>query len=115
MLSTRLAAAARLRPAFTRLSSSASSRAAVPAEAKPVPAVAPQSPNRATTWSTNQQPRPAGQSGPRFEQTVMDLQPNPLSAMELIANEPIRLIHGRKAVCDGGKSAKRTPHPHGNS
>ena len=34
----------------------------------------------------------------------MDLQPNPLSAMELIANEPIRLVHGRKAVCDGGKS-----------
>jgi NADH dehydrogenase (ubiquinone) Fe-S protein 6 len=105
MLSTRLAAAARLRPAFARLSSSASSsKAAVPAEAQPVPAVVPQSPNHAATWSTNQRPRPAGQSGPRFEQTTMELQPNPLSAMELIANEPIRLIHGRKAVCDGGKS-----------
>ena len=33
----------------------------------------------------------------------MELQPNPLSAMELVANEPIRLIDGRKAVCDGGK------------
>lgn len=32
----------------------------------------------------------------------MELQPNPLSAMELVANEPIRLVHGRKAVCDGG-------------
>jgi len=32
----------------------------------------------------------------------MELQPNPLSAMELIANEPIRLVDGRKAVCDGG-------------
>lgn len=104
MLSTRLAAAARLRPAFARLSSSASSKAAVPAEAQPVPAVAPQSPNHAAPWSTNQRSRPAGQSGPRFEQTSMELQPNPLSAMELIANEPIRLIHGRKAVCDGGKS-----------
>ncbi|KAG9314353.1 hypothetical protein JVU11DRAFT_5145 [Chiua virens] len=29
-------------------------------------------------------------SGPRFEQTYMELQPNPLSAMELIANEPVR-------------------------
>jgi NADH dehydrogenase (ubiquinone) Fe-S protein 6 len=104
MLSTRLAAAARLRPAFARLSSSASSKAAVPAEAQPVPAVVPQSPNHAATWSANQRPRPAGQSGPRFEQTNMELQPNPLSAMELIANEPIQLIPGRKAICDGGRS-----------
>jgi NADH dehydrogenase (ubiquinone) Fe-S protein 6 len=113
MLSTRLAAAARLRPAFARLSSSSasSSKAAVPAEAQPVPAVVPQSPNHAATWSTNQRPRPAGQSGPRFEQTTMELQPNPLSAMELIANEPIRVIQGRKAICDGGKSTKCEPPP----
>jgi hypothetical protein len=105
MLSTtRLAAAARLRPAFARLSSSASPKAAVPAEAQPVPAVVPQSPNYAATWSTNQRSRPAGQSGPRFEQTTMELQPNPLSAMGLILNEPIQLIQGRKAICDGGKS-----------
>lgn len=42
-------------------------------------------------------------SGPRFEQTFMELQPNPLSAMELVANEPIKVVHGRKAVCDGGE------------
>jgi len=107
MISARLLAAAttagRLRPPLVRLSSSSS---AVPTEAKPIPpAVASQAPNRATTWSTNQRARPAGQSGPRFEQTVMELQPNPLSAMELVANEPIRLVHGRKVVCDGGKSA----------
>jgi hypothetical protein len=91
------------------LSSSTSSSKAVPAEAKPIPSVVPQSPNRAATWSTNQRPRPAGQSGPRFEQTNMELQPNALSAMELVANEPIRLVHGRKAVCDGGISAKSDP------
>lgn len=34
----------------------------------------------------------------------MDLQPNPLSAMQMIAEEPIRIVHGRKAVCDGGTS-----------
>ena len=61
-----------------------------------------QSPNYPTTWSTSQHPRPGLQSGPRFEQTDISLQPNPLSAIELIAQEPIRLVQGRKAVCDGG-------------
>lgn len=109
MLSTRLAA--RLRPRLgCRLYSSnpatpAASTSAVSTEAKQQ-TVVPQSPNRAATWSTSQSPRPAGQSGPRFEQTNMELQPNPLSAMELLANEPVRLVHGRKAVCDGGKSTK---------
>jgi NADH dehydrogenase (ubiquinone) Fe-S protein 6 len=98
---TRLAA--RLHLALSRTySSTSASTSAVPAEAKPVPSLVPQSPNRAATWSTEQRPRPAGQSGPRFEQTTMELQPNPLSAMELIANEPIRLVESRKAVCDGG-------------
>jgi len=63
-----------------------------------------QSPNYPTTWSTSQRPRPGPDFSARFEQTAMDLQPNPLSAMELIAKEPIRLVHGRKAVCDGGMS-----------
>jgi len=66
------------------------------------PATTQQSPNYATTWSTNQRPRPGPGSGPRFEQTAMEFQPNPLSAMELISREPIRLVQGRKAVCDGG-------------
>ena len=66
-----------------------------------VPA-APQAPNYASTWSTNQRQRPVGVSGPRFEQAVMELQPQPLSAMEMINNEPIRYVEGRKAVCEGG-------------
>ncbi|KAG6898108.1 hypothetical protein C0992_005435 [Termitomyces sp. T32_za158] len=57
----------------------------------------PQAPNYPTTWSTNQQPRAAATTGARFEQTALELQPNPPSAMELIANEPVRLVHGRKA------------------
>jgi len=61
-----------------------------------------QAPNYPTTWSTSQASRPGPGSGPRFEQTNMELQPNPLSAMGLIANEPVRIVHGRKAVCDGG-------------
>lgn len=110
MISTRLAA--RLRPRLRcRLYSSnpaapaASTSAAVSTAEAKQQAVVPQSPNRAATWSTSQSPRPAGQSGPRFEQTIMELQPNPLSAMELLATEPVRLVHGRKAICDGGKSA----------
>ncbi len=109
MISTRLAA--RLRPRLSRrlyssnpATTPSASTSAVPAEAKQQAAAVPQSPNRAAAWSTSQQPRPAGQSGPRFEQTVMDLQPNPLSAMELLATEPVRLVHARKAVCDGGRS-----------
>lgn len=66
------------------------------------PATLQQSPNYATTWSTNQAPRPGPGAGPRFEQTNMDLQPNPLSAMEMVAREPIRLVRGRTAACDGG-------------
>lgn len=33
----------------------------------------------------------------------MELQPAPLSALEMIANEPVRVVQGRKAVCDGGE------------
>ena len=71
-------------------------------EAAKVPA--PQSPNFATTWTTSQQPRPKAGENPRFEQTAMELQPNPMSAMALIADEPVRLVQARKAICDGGLS-----------
>jgi len=97
---------------FSRASSSSTPAppaytANTPAAASSVPA--PQSPNYPSTWSTNQRARPQGQSGPRFEQTAMELQPNPLSAMELIGQEPVRLVHGRKAVCDGGGGALGHP------
>ncbi|KAF8308898.1 hypothetical protein DL93DRAFT_2086392, partial [Clavulina sp. PMI_390] len=65
------------------------------------PAV-PQSPNYAGTWSTSQNPRPAPHSNPRFEQIDYDYQPAPLSAMELVNNEPIIMSDKRIAVCDGG-------------
>ncbi|EIW86732.1 ubiquinone oxidoreductase 20 kd subunit [Coniophora puteana RWD-64-598 SS2] len=96
---TRLAARS-----LTRAASSSSSSSTPVKVAAETPASAPvtQAPNYPTTWSTNQKPRPLAASGPRFEQTEMALQPNPLSAMELVANEPIRVVQGRKAVCDGG-------------
>lgn len=84
---------------ITRAASSAvPSKTASPS----TPVQEPQAPNYPTTWSTNQRQRPSAGSDPRFEQTAMELQPNPLSAMELVANEPIRLVNGRRAVCDGG-------------
>jgi NADH dehydrogenase (ubiquinone) Fe-S protein 6 len=43
--------------------------------------------------------------GPRFEQTAELFQPRPLAAIELIAQEPVRLIEGRVAACDGGASS----------
>ncbi|KAG6336580.1 hypothetical protein ID866_2518 [Astraeus odoratus] len=102
MLSRRLVARVLQPSKLWRASSTkAHPSASVPAEASQAGA-APQAPNYTATWSTNQRPRPAARSGPRFEQTAMELQPNPLSAMELIANEPVRIVHGRKAVCDGG-------------
>ncbi|KAG8219806.1 hypothetical protein J3R82DRAFT_779, partial [Butyriboletus roseoflavus] len=101
MLSRRLVTSFSPLRTLGRASSTAASVPSPPAPASGS-SVEPQSSNYPTTWSTTQQPRPVSRSGPRFEQTFMELQPNPLSAMELVANEPIRVVHGRKAVCDGG-------------
>ena len=91
------------RPLQTLLRSASSSSSNAPS----LPVV-PQAPNYTAQWSTNQRPRPVGGESPRFEQTAMDLQPQPLSAMEMINAEPIRVVHGRKAVCDGGKCFRMT-------
>jgi len=68
-----------------------------------VDAPPPQAPNKVERWSTMQASRPAAASLPRFEQTDMSLQPRPLSAMQMVSEDPIRLVPGRKAVCDGGE------------
>ncbi|PWN42079.1 hypothetical protein IE81DRAFT_323905 [Ceraceosorus guamensis] len=61
-----------------------------------------QSPNYPATWSKSQNPRPKAMQGPRFEQIDFNLQPLPLSAMEMIHREPIRLTKKRVVACDGG-------------
>ncbi|KAF8967399.1 hypothetical protein BGZ46_000180 [Entomortierella lignicola] len=58
--------------------------------------------NRETTWSENQIEKRAAFRGPRFENTDIDAQPKPRAAIELIAEEPVRLVEGRRARCDGG-------------
>ncbi|EEP79146.1 hypothetical protein UREG_03992 [Uncinocarpus reesii 1704] len=61
-----------------------------------------QAPNRATTWARSQQPREVAMSGPRFEQTIMDYQPRPYAAIELIHKQPVRWTKERIVSCDGG-------------
>ncbi|PRQ77125.1 hypothetical protein AAT19DRAFT_12543, partial [Rhodotorula toruloides] len=68
-----------------------------------------QAPNRETTWSKSQATRTETMVGPRFEQTAEAYQPRPLAAIELIQEEPIRMVHARRAVCDGAGGALGHP------
>lgn len=84
-----------------------------------------QAPNRASVWSRSQNPRAKAMSGPRFEQTIMELQvwqttwmeleigvlswiilmiqqPAPEAAITLIHKQPVRWTHDRMVACDGG-------------
>ncbi|CAG8464786.1 9095_t:CDS:2 [Paraglomus brasilianum] len=60
-----------------------------------------QAPDRAEPWSRSQRERTDALVGPRFEQTDLEVQPRPVAAIELIAEEPIHYVEGRSAVCDG--------------
>ncbi|KAK4622317.1 Lactobacillus shifted protein [Fulvia fulva] len=61
-----------------------------------------QAPNRATTWSRSQRERAKAMVGPRFEQTIMEDQPRPLAAIELIHQQPVNWTKQRVVSCDGG-------------
>ncbi|KAL8910389.1 MAG: hypothetical protein Q9171_004298 [Xanthocarpia ochracea] len=61
-----------------------------------------QAPNRREPWSRSQQPRERAMSGPRFEQTIMEYQPQPQAAIELIHKQPVRWTKKRSVSCDGG-------------
>lgn len=65
-----------------------------------------QSPNVPTTWSTSQNPKPEAYNSPRFTQVNLAQQPNARAAIGMVAEDPIRLVEGRKAVCDGGESGR---------
>ncbi|KAH7102052.1 zinc-finger domain-containing protein [Auriculariales sp. MPI-PUGE-AT-0066] len=97
---------ARLAPRGARLASSSSPTiaSAVTPALRPgsVAPATPQSPNHVETWSRNQRAKGDALAGPRFEQTALELQPQPMSAMQLVSEDPIRLVNARKAVCDGG-------------
>ncbi|KAL4864508.1 hypothetical protein BDV12DRAFT_176050 [Aspergillus spectabilis] len=61
-----------------------------------------QAPNRVSTWAASQKPRAEAMSGPRFEQTIMELQPTPMAAIELIHKQPVRWVKTKIVSCDGG-------------
>ncbi|EXJ93385.1 NADH dehydrogenase (ubiquinone) Fe-S protein 6 [Capronia coronata CBS 617.96] len=61
-----------------------------------------QAPNRAKPWSRSQMPRELAMTGPRFEQTIFELQPQPYAAIELIHKQPVRWVDGKSVACDGG-------------
>ncbi|KAH9898900.1 hypothetical protein F4778DRAFT_782500 [Xylariomycetidae sp. FL2044] len=61
-----------------------------------------QAPNRKEIWSRSQRPRAKAMTGPRFEQTDFDLQPQAPAAIELIHKQPVRWTHDRVVACDGG-------------
>ncbi|KAK8090000.1 NADH dehydrogenase (ubiquinone) Fe-S protein 6 [Apiospora hydei] len=61
-----------------------------------------QAPNRKEIWSRSQRPRAKAMTGPRFEQTDFDLQPQSKAAIELIHKQPVRWTHDRVVACDGG-------------
>ncbi|QDS68731.1 hypothetical protein FKW77_004436 [Venturia effusa] len=61
-----------------------------------------QAPNRTGVWSRSQNPRAKAMVGPRFEQTIMEDQPRPLAAIDLIHKQPVRWRKERVVSCDGG-------------
>lgn len=61
-----------------------------------------QAPNRPGVWSRSQMPRELAMSGPRFEQTIMEDQPRPYAAIELIHKQPVRWVDTKTVACDGG-------------
>lgn len=63
-----------------------------------------QAPNRQATWSPSQRSREDIVNDVRFVQKDLTKQPQPYSAMELIAQEPVRYLeHTNIAVCNGNK------------
>ncbi|KAJ2744755.1 hypothetical protein GGI20_002724 [Coemansia sp. BCRC 34301] len=71
--------------------------------------LAQQAPNREVAWTKSQRERVDIVDDPRFVQMELDGQPRPLAAIELIAEEPVRMVDGRLACCDGGDGALGHP------
>ncbi|KAI9020967.1 zinc-finger domain-containing protein [Phycomyces nitens] len=68
-----------------------------------------QAPNFVGTWSKSQRSKDSALSGPRFEQFDLATQPNPMAAIELIAEEPIQFVSERVTSCNGGGGALGHP------
>ncbi|WZH44858.1 zf-CHCC domain-containing protein [Fusarium acuminatum] len=73
------------------------------------PAEISQAPNRVGVWSRSQKPRAQAMTGPRFEQTDFDLQPQPKAAIEMIHKQPVTWTHERIVACNGGGGPEGHP------
>ncbi|AOW04295.1 hypothetical protein B0I72DRAFT_138204 [Yarrowia lipolytica] len=62
-----------------------------------------QAPNRDSTWAPAQASKTEiyKNNMVRFEQKDLSKQPMPYAGIELIAQQPVRFVHGNTAVCDG--------------
>jgi len=47
--------------------------------------------------------------GPRFEQTIIEVQPRPMAAIDLIHKQPVRWTDQKIVACDGGGGALGHP------
>ncbi|KAI9662786.1 MAG: hypothetical protein M1829_006130 [Trizodia sp. TS-e1964] len=61
-----------------------------------------QAPNRASTWAKSQRARSDAMTGPLFEQTVIEYQPQPYAAIELVHKQPVTWTKDRVVSCNGG-------------
>lgn len=62
-----------------------------------------QAPNRNATWSRSQAERSQVVKHAKFLQKDLSKQPQPYAAIDLIAQQPVRYIPDRIAVCQGQK------------
>ena len=70
-----------------------------------------QSPNVPSTWSASQNPKPHAYDNARFTQINLSMQPNALAGMGMVEKDPIRLVLGRRATCDGGEYRRDSSCP----
>ncbi|KAL1405975.1 hypothetical protein Q8F55_007657 [Vanrija albida] len=85
-----------------RLASTSAPTPFSPSDKSPREAAPGQSPNVAGTWSRDQQPKAAAFDTARFEQVDIPTQPDSLSAMGLVNEQPITFVDKRVVSCDGG-------------
>ncbi|CDR44109.1 CYFA0S13e03598g1_1 [Cyberlindnera fabianii] len=88
---------------FTQSFKSLKSSVTTRGQAETLSTVLEQAPNRATPWSSSQAARKDVINHAKFLDRDLSLQPRPYAAIDLIAQQPVRFIDDRIAVCQGNK------------
>ncbi|ONH68071.1 Lactobacillus shifted protein [Cyberlindnera fabianii] len=84
---------------FTQSFKSLKSSVTTRGQAETLSTVLEQAPNRATPWSSSQAARKDVINHAKFLDRDLSLQPRPYAAIDLIAQQPVRFIDDRIAVC----------------